>query len=212
MKYLEFYKKNNNGKYEKMAFQYLVTDLLKDNLTGDDKKREITGLDIESRLYSNFVPSEFYIFLYFNGETNTVDGEKFYDNAPVILCTGADQSSVTGINFNYVPNDVRAAFLDIISGSYESFYENLSDDGLMVNGELGAKLANKDNLSSVLSLLKEKLGVDLRQCIRTYNRKKILKSRMIEKDMWQYIPFLSFRDAVRGVNLAKVQLSLLQNR
>lgn len=211
MTFLENYEKNRGGKYEKLAFNYLVNDLLKDNLTGDNKQREITGLNMEQDSPTNFVPSMFYIFAYFNGEKNVSGKDSFYDMVPMILCTDADTKTITGINFNFVPNDVRAAFLDIITDSYSQFYNHdMFDDGFRVNEKLGGKLIDQKNLSVVLSLLKEKLGVDLNQCIRTYNRKRVLKSRMIEMDMWQYIPFLSFKDAVRGINLAKVQLSLIQ--
>ena len=205
--------KEGGSKYEKLSFEYLVNDLLRDNLSGNDKQREVTGLNMEQDSPTNFVPSMFYIFAYFNGEKNIMGDESFYDMVPLILCTSVDQKTITGINFNFVPNDVRAAFMDIITDSYSQFYDHdMFDDGFRVNEKFGGKLIDQKNLTVILTLLKEKLGVDLNKCIRTYNRKRILKSRMIEMDMWKYIPFLSFKDAVRGINLAKVQLSLIQQK
>lgn len=211
-RFVDLYKEGGS-KYEKLSFEYLVNDLLRDNLSGNDKEREVTGLNMEQDSPTNFVPSMFYIFAYFNGEKNIMGDESFYDMVPMILCTSVDQKTITGINFNFVPNDVRAAFMDIITDSYSQFYDHdMFDDGFRVNEKFGGKLIDQKNLTVILTLLKEKLGVDLNKCIRTYNRKRILKSRMIEMDMWKYIPFLSFKDAVRGINLAKVQLSLIQQK
>jgi len=213
MGYLEDYNKSKGKASETAAFNCLVNDLLRDNLMGDEKQRELTGLDMEKLAPTNFIPSMFYIFAYFNGEKSVLGDASFYDMVPLILCTSFDSKNVTGINFNYVPNDVRAAFLDIITGSYPSFYEHdMFDDGFKVNEKLGGKLVDRKNLTSVLDLMKDRLGVDLNKCIRTYNRKNILKSRMIEMDMWKYIPFLTFKDSVRGINLAKVQHALIEDK
>lgn len=211
MSFLEDYTKNKGGKYEEISFNYLINDLLRDNLFGNDKQREISGLNMESDSPTNFVPSMFYVFAYFNADKSSMGDVEFYDMVPLIFCTSFDAKTVTGINFNYVPNDVRAAFLDIITESYPSFYgKEMYDDGFKVNEKLGGRLVDRKTLSFILNLMKERLGVDLNLCIRTYSRKNILKSRMIEMDMWKYIPYLSFKDAVRGVNLAKVQLGLVK--
>ncbi len=212
MGYLEDYLKNKSGKQEALAFDYLINDLLRDNLTGNDKQKNIGGLNMEKDAPTSFVPSMFYIFVYFNGEKSVLGNAEFYDMVPLIFCTSFSAESITGINFNYVPNDVRAAFLDILSGSYPSFYgHDMYDDGFRVNEKLSGKLVDATTLTSVLNLMKTRLGVDLNKCIRTYNRKNVLKARMIEMDMWQYIPYLSFKDAVRGINLAKVQMSLVHD-
>ena len=209
---VDFYKQNNGRKYEQYAFDYLVNDLLKDNLTGDNKQREVTGLNMEQDAVTNFVPSMFYIFLYFNGEKNSIGNTQFYDMAPMIFCTGMDSQSVTGINFNFVPNNTRAEFLDIIIKSYSQFYgHDMFDDGFRVNEKFAGKLIDQKSFSNLLSLLKSKIGIDLNVCLRKYDRRKILKSRMIEMDMWKYIPFLSFKDSVRGINLAKVQMDVVKN-
>lgn len=212
MRYLEDYLKNKSGNMEALAFDYLINDLLRDNLTGNDKQRNIGGLNMEKDAPTSFVPSMFYIFVYFNGEKSVLGDAEFYDMVPMILCTSFNTESITGINFNYVPNDVRAAFLDILTESYKSFYDHdMFDDGFRVNEKFAGKLIDTVSLTAVLDLMKTQLKVDLNKCIRTYKRKNILKARMIEMDMWEYIPYLSFKDAVRGINLAKVQMSLVHD-
>ena len=212
MKFLELYNNNKGTQYEHLAFNYLVNDLLKDNLQGNDKIREITGVNMEKDAPTSFIPSMFYIFAYFNPEKDKVGKVQFYDMVPMIFCTHATSTTVTGLNFNYVPNDIRAAFLDIVTESYSNFYnKEIYSDGFKVNEQLGGRIVDPNTLSKILTMLKSKLGVDLNAVVRTYKRKNMLKSRMIEMDMWQYIPFLSFKDAVRGINLAQVQLSLINS-
>lgn len=202
--------KKGGKKEEQLAFDYLVTNLLKDNNKGDSKQVGMGGIDTEKMFGGTFIPSVFYIFAY-NGENKAnVSGNSFYDRVPLILCTSSDAKKVSGINFNYVPNNVRAAFLDILTGSYKDFYKEGS--GGVINEKFGSKLIDAKNLSTMLSLMKSLVGVDLNKCIRTYDRSKIMNARVVEKDMYMYIPFLSFRDAVRGANLAKVQAGLITDK
>lgn len=207
--YLELYKKGDK-KMEQEAFNRIVNDLLRDNLKGAAKQKEVTSVDTEGAA-TRFVPSSFYIFGYLCADKDKPTGGAFYDAVPMIFCTGATPKSVEGINFNFLPNDVRAAFIDIITGSYPSFYGREVYEGKpAVNENLAAKIVDKKNLGTMLVLLKSELHVDLSKCIRTYDRSKMLNPRMIEVDEWKYIPFLSFKDAVRGATLAKAQMSVLE--
>ena len=205
-KYSDLYSKNKNKKTEKVAFDVLISDLLVEDKFGNDKIREIGGKNMEQKLPTNFVPSMFYIFMYFKNEKEKVFGDEFYDMCPLILCTGVNLQTVQGINFNFLPNNVRAAVLDILTGDFKDFYENVEDDSedkLEINDGLGTVLTQ--DINGVLKYIQMKTNLDISSCIRTYSRKNMLKVRMIEYDQWKYIPFLSFKDAVRGINLAKLQ-------
>ena len=150
--------------------------------------------------------------MYVKQEPDTFLGLPFYDACPLIFCTNVDDKSVTGINFNLIPNNIRAAFLDIITSDYESFYkemENNVQEGMVINQNLGAILTSPNGLSTVIAYVKQKSGVDLSSCIRRYNRANIGKVRMIEYDQWHYIPFLSFKDSVRGTSLAMLQAEFI---
>lgn len=212
-KYMDLYKKSERSKAEKDAFDVLVGDLLSKNKFGAEKSRELSAMNMEQSAPTNFVPSMFYIFMYVNPTPEKESGGQFYDVCPMILCTGVDQKSVKGINFNFLPNDVRAAVLDILTDGYKSFYDDANGAGgneLKVNKGLGMSLTR--GLDGVLAFIKSKTNMDISRCVRTYSRKFMLKTRMIEYDQWKYIPFLVFKDAVRGVNLAKLQADLVSDQ
>ena len=213
MSYLENFKKGGaSGQQD--AFQYIINDLLRDNKTGADKLTSIGGVDMESSAPVSFVPSMFYAFLYISGALEKSGSVEFYDMVPVILCTGYDGTKVTGINFNFIPNDVRAAFLDILTGNFKEYYEeDIFDDEFRVNEDLGFVLTNPEEFNKLITISKNLLKYDVSKCIRTYEVKRIFRPRMIENDMLDSIVNLSFKDAVRGINLAKFQADLIsQNK
>lgn len=206
----DFYTSADKAKSEKIAFDYFVTSLLDKNLSGASDS--IIPMDMESKSPSDFVPSMIYSMMYINPTKTSIGKNNFYDVAPLILCTSCDASSVVGINFNFIPSQVRAIFLDFLMLIGKEYYSDVSDDKFRINDKLAFALSNPDSLKKIVSLFKEKFGFDVSSCIRIYDRKNILKSRMVEIDMWQYIPFLSFKDAVRGINLAELQKSILTNK
>ena len=213
MTFLEQYQKGDRSYYEKEAFDVLVTDLMSRNLTGQRKSRELTALNMEQDMVSNFVPTMFYIFMYVSNSPEKLKDTEFYDLCPMILCTGVDQKYVMGINFNFIPNNIRAVILDIITGDYKDFYETMTTtvpNGAVVNNMLGSILTSKDGLKNIMIYIKMRTGVDLSSCIRRYDRSMIVKPRMIEYDQWHYIPFLSFKDSVRGASLAAVQAAVIE--
>ena len=73
----------------------------------------------------------------------------------------------------------------------------------------GAVRSYENGVSAFLSFMKAKTGVDLSKCVRTYNRSNIVNVRLIEYDEWGYIPYLSFKDSVRGANLANIQRDVI---
>lgn len=207
MSYLENYIKNRSAEAQQNAFQYIVNDLLRDNKTGNDKLQTLTGVDMERKAPVQFVPSMFYVFIYVNGKEKSGNVE-FYDAVPVILCTAHDEKSVTGINFNFMPNNIRAAFIDILTGNFQDYYDNEQySDEFRVNEGLGFVLTNPASLSKLMELCKVLLKFDVSKCIRKYNKNQIFRTRVIENDMLESIINLSFKDAVRGINLAKIQMS-----
>ena len=207
-KFFDDYKSGVHNGNDKEAFTLIVNDLLQNNLTGADKQRTLTGYDMESVAMTRFVPSMFYVFMYNNPTKND---PSFYDRVPMILCTGFTDNTVTGINFNYLPNDVRALIIDTILESYTDFYseKNLSGGGFKLNKKLAIGLIG-GGMSMFLKALSEKTKIDISSAVRTYNTNFIIKTRMLEYDMWNYIPVLSFKDAVRGINLANAQIDIVK--
>jgi hypothetical protein len=212
MSYLSDYNSGDRSKKEKDAFDVLVTDLMSSNLTGQTKSKELTAQDMESHMATNFMPTMFYIFMYVRQQPEKMKNAEFYDVCPMILCTSVDAKTVTGINFNIIPNNIRAVFLDIVTGDYQQFYNEMritSPDRMVVNNKLGSILTSEKGLSYIIAYINAKTGVDLSSAIRKYDRSCIIKTRMIEYDQWHYIPFLSFKDSVRGVSLAALQAELI---
>lgn len=212
MSFLSEYKSGNRKAMENYAFQYLVTDLIQKSDTGYKKTREISGLNMEQMAPTQFIPSMFYMFMYVSEAMEKVGSLQFYDAVPMILCTSCDFNSITGINFNYIPNDVRASILDIITGAYKDFYSSALDgDGnFKINNNLGTILTQPKMHEDFVRMINNNTGIDISKCSRTYLRKNIIKCRMIEYDMWKYIPYVTFTDAVRGAHLASVQLATVQ--
>jgi hypothetical protein len=212
-RYLETYMKSNKGQMEKEAFDFLVTDLLAKNLRGNDKQRTLTAHNMEDMLKNQFVPSMFYLIMYAKSDKpETIGHNDFYDVCSLIFCTGVNDKFITGINFNFIPNDIRARVMDLITERQQKFYDEMettNSKDVRANTPLGSLLISENGVSAFLSFMKAKTGVDLSKCVRTYNRSNIVNVRLIEYDEWGYIPYLSFKDSVRGANLANIQRDVI---
>lgn len=206
--FLETYKKGG-ASMEGDAFDYLVGDMLIKEKRGADKAREITALDMESQSPVDFAPCMIYTFLYISDKPEIINDKVFSDMVPVILCFTANSHTVTGLNFNLIPNDVRASILDLIVNlNKEPMYE---DDGkFQISETLGKLFTLEHGVSSFLKAIENETGLNVSSAVRTYSIKNIRKSRMIEYDMWKYVPALSFKDAIRGAGLADLQAGMIK--
>ena len=198
---------------EKEAFDFLITDLLSRNLRGVDKQRTLTSHNMEDALKNQLVPSMFYLLMYAKSDKPDVIGKnEFYDVCPLIMCLNVDDKFVTGLNFNFMPNDVRARIIDLIVESNQKFYQEMESNNInsiKTNNPLGSMLISDKGVSSFLLFVKSKTGLDVSICLRTYDRKNIVNVRLIEYDEWNYIPYLSFKDSIRGSNLANIQRDVI---
>ena len=168
---------------------------------------------MEDTYPAKFVPSMFYVFLYVGGQENKIGTNTFYDMIPVIMCTGYDGGMVTGINFNFMPNNVRAGFIDIITGGFKQYYEeDIFEENAKVDETLGFLMSNPKELDTLIKFASEQLHFNISSCMRKYDVSKIFRPRMIENDMLDAVVNLSFSDAVRGINLAKLQMKLISTK
>ena len=213
MKYLETYLNSDRDQMEKEAFDFLITDLLSRNLRGADKQRTLTAHNMEDMLKNQLVPSMFYLLMYAKSDKPEVIGKnEFYDVCPLIMCLNVNNKFVTGLNFNFLPNDVRARIMDLIVESNQKFYQEIETsniNSIKVNNALGSMFMSDKGVSSFLLFVKSKTGLDVSKCVRTYDRKNIMNVRLIEYDEWHYIPYLSFKDSIRGSSLANVQRDII---
>ena len=210
--------KERISQYGKDAHEYIVTDMLVDKLRGVGKSKQITALDMESRQPADFVPSMFYIFAYKASE-EIMEKEKFFDVAPLFWCMKVTDKNVTGTNFNFIPNDVRATLLDVLYYADKNFFEEGLDDIVLKGGTkfsplptVGAALMSERGPAGIIKIMETQSGVSIGKAVRTYDRKKVQNLRLIEFDVWKYIPFLTFKDAVRGANLMNIQASVIRDK
>lgn len=208
--FLNLYKKGG-ASYERLAFDYLVGDLLIKDLRGNDKARELTALDMESKSPIDFVPGMIYTFLYITGDAKeNFNGKKFKDNVPLILCFAGNASFVSGLNFNLIPNDARASILDIVVKLTKTPMYNDSGE-FKVNETIAKLFSLQSGVTSFLKYISQETGLNVSSAVRKYNVQNIKKLRMIEYDMWKYIPFLNFKDAIRGAGLADLQADMIKD-
>ena len=214
--FVEFF--NNNFKDTKdLAFDYLVTNTLGSPKFGQEKLVELPGIDFESTFNKHMLPSMIYTFKYETKSKDSIGKANFIDYVPVILCVTNEDKFITGINFNFLPNDVRAEFLDLIYNAYKEFYsETLSDavkkNKAVLNEEFASFLIKEDTRQSFFKLMESKLKYPITTAYRKYDKTKIKNPRMIEFDMWKYIPSLVFVDAVRGAGLVEIQQEIIANK
>lgn len=211
--FAELYNSVSKPEYEKMAFEYLVKDKLDAVFSYSNNSKQLTAMNMESSLKSSFIPSMIYTFSYETDMQEKIAKYSFYDIVPVILCTFNDGETIAGLNFNFIPTDIRAVILDIIYNTFKSFYDDELDNAVQKrNAIINTSFAQyliPDKGISFFNLLSTKIGIDITKAYRTYKKSDIKNTRLIEFDEWKYIPFLVFEDAVRGASLAAIQKSLI---
>lgn len=209
MSFLEMYKKGEFSKASSNAFDFLFTNLLVKNKRGRDKSVEVSAMDMESKAPIDFVPSMIYTFLYTANMKETTNGKDFIDRIPIILCFSTG-SIITGLNFNMIPNDARASILDLLVETSPETYA--SGDDFAVNEKMFNTFMTKGGASDFLKYIKVKTGLNVSSAMRSYSKDYIENPRMIEYDMWKYIPYMSTMEAVRGGNLAAIQADMVNSQ
>ena len=213
-KFVEYYRTANRRQLEQEAMEYLVTDTLQKRLTGPNKSKQFTAMDMESYAPAVFIPSMFYTFMYDSPIDELSGGLQFKDRVPLILCMTYEGGYITGLNFNLIPCDARPLILDLIVSSNKDFYKNdiieaIPNHNFAVNTVFANSLINPAARKEILSIFDRETGLKISNCFRTYKEQFVINPRLIEYDMWKYIPFLTFKDAVRGVPLAALQQALV---
>ena len=214
--FVEFYKTTNRKNAEELALDYLVTDTLQKKLRGPNKSKQFTAMDMESYAPDDFIPTMFYTFMYSSPTDENEVNIQFKDRVPLILCTSHENRYITGINFNLIPCDSRAYLLDLIVSSNPDFYKQtiinaIPEHKFVINELFARTLIDPAKRKQLFDLFDNLTGLKISRCYRTYRKEFITNVRLIEYDMWKYIPFLAFKDAVRGVPLATLQAKLVND-
>lgn len=215
--YRELFKSSDMSSASAVAMEYLVRDTLELNLHGDAKKKELSALDFESKLGGKMIPSLIYTFLYDGVMEEIVAGQKFKDAVPIVLCMFNEDGLMAGLNFNMIPNNIRAYVLDTIYNSWKPFYDkllfgNARESSDCVNTDFANILMDPENRTRFLKMMDDITGVKVSNAYRVYRIDKMQNIRMIEVDMWKHIPFLVFKDAIRGASLSAIQASVIKDK
>lgn len=216
---LDFYKENkSNSKEIKSAEEYLLIDTLSKNIKGYDKIKEIDGMDMESKLSGNIIPSMIYTFIYDTGkdmqnENNIVFGDKM----PIVLCSNVKPYTklidgklvkgmyIFGINLNFLLPEERALLLDSIYNSFLDFYDNIYKDvyenKTSINKGLLTILRDTNFVKNLYAISK----IDVSKCVRCYNINFAKNIRLIEYNLWKYIPLYEAKQTVTKATIQEIQ-------
>ena len=212
--FVEFYKDNiGSAESVELAKTKLIKNTLSEKLVGEQKLVDFDSSDMESKIKGSVLPSLFYTFMY-KAEEDVISGIRFSDAIPVVLCFKRSTKWLEGLNFNLLPNEVRAAILDIIDKSTDNYYsekgKNLAINGnIAVNETLVGVLADDNQRMALLNLLEKRMGVSIKSAYRRYNLSHIENLRLIEYGDYKYIPLLCFESSVRGAGIAEIQKKVI---
>lgn len=208
--FVEFYKENRgNIDVLEQAKKVLIGDTLSKPLLGSEKLTDIESSDMESKISEPFIPSLFYTFKYV-AETDVIAGISAVDYIPIMLCFKKSSKYVEGINFNLLPNEMRAVMLDAINNSFDGYYTGMGLDvaqrgEISINERFGNILVSDSGKMQFMRYFERKCGVPITKAYRKYNISHISSMRMIEYGNYKYIPLLYFDDAVRGASISRLQ-------
>lgn len=210
MKFVDFYKENKgNDDIISMAKKVLIEDTLSKPLIGSEKLFDLESSDMESKVTEPFVSSLFYTFKY-AAETDIIAGMSAVDYIPIVLCFKKSSKYMEGINFNLLPNDMRAVMLDAINSAFDDYYTSRGLDSaqageLSINETFASILVSDSGKMQFMKYFENKCGVPVTKAYRKYNLSHISSMRLIEYGNYKYIPLLYFDDAIRGNSLSKIQ-------
>lgn len=221
---LSFYEHNKeNSNISNLATEYLLRDTLSKNLMGVNKIKDVDGMDMESNINGKIIPGMIYTFQYKPIDVNNdvIESLNLGDNFPIVLCcnvklfnkniNGKSVKSlcIQGINLNMITKKNRLILLDLIHRSYLDFYENdvykhAYNNTVAINDEFAFLLNN----SNVLKVFLELSNTNLNSCFRTYDVTRCKNIRLIEYNLWKYIPFYNPKRYI--LNLSKEQIEQIK--
>ncbi len=212
---LEFYQDNKeNDDIYKLAKEYILIDTLSKNLKGINKIKDIDGMNMEASLSNNIIPGMIYTFTYKSSKDKTdIDNLNFGDNMPLLLCCKINKVdkvfnnkvftslNVQGLNLNLLDKKYKLLLLDNIQNFYYNFYHNdvynsVLNDKVIINNDLAANLQDINYIKTLSSVIK----YDLSTTYRSYILSNCKNIRLIEYNLWKYIPFYNPSRIISNLN------------
>ena len=219
MNYIQLIHDNFKAReYEKLAYKTIISDLLVNNVKGIKRAVDLEYWSDEDSFasYDSFIPGNFYVFLYESKEAVQQGNLKYHDRVPVMLTLGVGQEQKTqkkyvyGLNFNLLPGATRAVILQEIHDIDSKFF----DEEIYKSHTRGEHVFSKAVLRSLqpdggvkfIKYLAERYNINKNSfAFRRYYLDKIKRYRMIDVWQWKFLPFLEYREGVRGAEIKKIQ-------
>ena len=226
---LDFYEYNKgNANISVLATEYLLKDTLGQNLRGDNKIKDIDGMNMENNLHGKIIPGMIFTFQYkpFDGKNDIIESLNFGDSFPMVLCCGVKlfekqingeikrSMCIQGINLNMLSKENRLNLLNNIHLGYLNFYENeiykkTYENSIAINNELAHNLQDFNFIKAIT----KGNNIELKTCFRTYDLMQCKNIRLIEYNLWKYIPFYNPKRYILNLSKQQIeQISLMLNQ
>jgi hypothetical protein len=203
--------------YESLAYKTIVTDLMVSNVRGIKRAVDLTYWSDEDEFarFGTFVPGNFYVFLY-DGDKVSQGKNEYHDVVPVMLALGVgnDKTShreyVYGLNFNLLPGLTRAVVLkelhDMDSVFFDTEIYKDHTKGKHVFSKVVVKALQPDGGVKFIKYISKKYNIN-KDCFafRRYYVDNISKYRLVDVWQWKFIPFLEYKEGIRGAEIKKIQ-------
>lgn len=206
LSFYKYYSQHSGEKeYYQNATKYLLKDMLVNPKFNDEKLEHELSNNMEKNQPQCFVPTMIYSFLYASPDESTVGSIRFKDRMPLIFVTefNPDNNMVLGLNFNLMPGMFRAVILDRIYQTNPNFYDSMEGiDEFTLNHNAVVGVGDKSNIMNFVHYLN--YGKKNNPAFRTYNLKYCKYLRLIEYDMWKYIPFLNAGPSIKDADIGDI--------
>lgn len=210
----QMYSENYAG-YTQKAYERIYENLFLKNNWGSEKLTDVDEYDSETKSLRQLLPGYVYMFNY-RADKNpvyTYNNVKFeyYDNIPIILCLKDKGNVIQGFNLNLCNLGLRTLILNDIY--------NLDTDFFDKDAELQSVNGNFPMSKGIISFLQSESNVN-KYCeyvvknynlqnpgliYRSYKKSNISNIRFIEPWQWKYIPFLTYKHAMKDNILSLIQ-------
>ena len=167
-------------------------DLYKDEKNKDALRKEAFTY-FKARKLKFFIPGRIYTFAYNPHGQDILD---FFDKRPMVFIIGQFISSTTGynivqgINLNFLPEQVRALFLDTMINTFGKAYEEadqMSDkDQIALMRSINTMVTNWYFMTGIFD---KKAKIGLQFATRNYDLARMIQPVLIEIEDFSMIPY-----------------------
>lgn len=147
-----------------------------------------------------------------------IKGNSFYEVIPTVLVRKYFESGgnhyIHGINLNYCSTEVKQAILKELYNIDKNYFDNdiweIASSGKWKYSDTIAKTVSNDTWLKYICNKYKLTNIDL--LARTYKIENISKISFVELWMYDYIPYLNYKDCVDGKSLRSIQKMLTETK